>query len=279
MVLQQSRFVLKLRERKFDIWIAFPNNLANLSFTLRSILMARLTGAEWAYGWRIGTIRWAAQAQSECFQFPNEVERCMAIVKKIDVNPLEVVFPLPLNTCHMRVVDRLVEKHSLKGSHCVAIAPGAKRSTNRWPAERFGTVAKHLVECGLSVILLGGDSDVEICEKIVEIGGKEVINLAGQTSVLESCELLKRCLILICNDSGAQHLAVAVGTPCVSLFSFWQLRGKWWPHGTENTVLQKWVDCHTCFLDTCPFDNRCIKLIETDEVIECVKSRITQMRT
>jgi hypothetical protein len=36
-------------------------------------------------------------------------------------------------------------------------------------------------------------------------------------------------------------------------------------------VLRKWVPCHTCYLDLCPYDNLCINLIEVSEVVECVR--------
>jgi len=42
-------------------------------------------------------------------------------------------------------------------------------------------------------------------------------------------------------------------------------------------VLRKWVECHTCYLQTCPYDNRCVKLIDADEVIAAVKSKIGNM--
>lgn len=271
---ERLELIRKLRKKKFDIWIELPGSLSYIRTNLRNMFLARLSGARWAYGWRISTIRLAAQVQSEYFQFPNEVERCLAIVKETGIHVSEVVFPLPLKTHHIRAIDQIFERHSLAGVSCVAVAPGGKRSTNRWPAERFGMVAKHLVDRGLRVILLGGKSDVEICERIAEMAGKKAVNLAGQTSLLESCELLKRCMLLVCNDSGVQHMAAAVGTPCVSLFSSRDLWGKWWPHGAKNAVIQKWVECHTCFLETCPFDNRCIKLIEVDEVINCVNTKI-----
>ena len=230
------------------------------------MIAARMAGARWAYGWRVNTIRWAAHAQSELFTFPNEVERLLALAAECGIPSQAAVFPLPLRDCHRRVVDELVDKNGLARQTFVAIAPGAKRSTNRWPLDRFVEVGRHLVCEGFRVLVMGGASDVEDCRTVTAAIGAGALNLAGQLSLLQSCELLKRCHLLICNDSGVQHLAAAVGTRCLSIFSFWQLRGKWRPYGSEHTVLQKWVECHTCFLDRCPYDNRCIKLIDADEV-------------
>ncbi|MGH7949771.1 MAG: glycosyltransferase family 9 protein, partial [Candidatus Binataceae bacterium] len=93
------------------------------------------------------------------------------------------------------------------------------------------------------------------------------LSVAGAASLQQSVELLRRCTALVCNDSGVQHLAAAVGTPCVSLFSRRDFRAKWRPYGSQHTVIHKWVECHTCFLDQCPVGNRCINLIGIDEVV------------
>src|SRR5262249_26776447 len=82
--------------------------------------------------------------------------------------------------------------------------------------------------------------------------------------------------LLVCNDSGVQHLAAAVGTPCVSIFSAHDMPGKWNPYGEDNVVLRASVECHPCYLTLCPYDNRCLKLIDAGSVIAAVKLKIDQ---
>ncbi len=269
--------VRDLRRRAFDVWIELPNDLSTLRVVLRNMCMARLAGAKWAYGWRINSIRWAAQAQSDYLHFPNEVERLLAVIAGAGIEPAGTVFALPLQREHIRAVDELLREHGLSDAASVALSPGAKRSTNRWPAERFAEVGCYLTRKGFRVLLIGDNSDRGVCQEIVSRIGRHGVNLAGKTSLLEACELLRRCCLVICNDSGVQHLAAAVGTPCISLFSCWQIRGKWWPYGSGNTVLQKWVECHTCFLETCPYDNRCIKLIDCQDVVRSIDEKIKEL--
>jgi ADP-heptose:LPS heptosyltransferase len=256
----------RLRARHFDLWFELPASLARLRELVRNMVVARIAGAGWGYGWRLATIRIAAQAQSEHFGFPTEVERLASIVADSGITVRNLSFPLPIGELHRERVDCL-----LHGTHkpIVAIAPGAKRPANRWPLDRFAKVVRHL-KANFVVVVLGGTAEQKLCSELVGAVGGETLNLAGQMSLLESAELLRRCRLAICNDSGTQHLAAAVGTPCISIFSRRDFKGKWWPYGAQNVVLHKEVECHTCFLDICPFDNRCIKMIDVGEVIEAV---------
>jgi ADP-heptose:LPS heptosyltransferase len=73
-------------------------------------------------------------------------------------------------------------------------------------------------------------------------------------------------------------MAGAVGTPCISLFSARDMPNKWYPHGSRNLVLRKWVDCHTCLTEKCPYDNLCMNMITVDEVIEAIDAKVSHWR-
>lgn len=259
------RLAMDLRHRRFDVWLNLSASLSSPLREFRDMIFARLAGARWARGWHIDTLHWARQAQSEHLAFPNEVDRVLTIVDRAGFPAGPVEFALPRTAAAQARVNTLLPAGGATG--WVALAPGAKRSTNRWPPERFAEVGAWLAARGARVVLLGGPVDAEECARIAATIGPSALSFAGQLTLPESCEVLRRCRFAICVDSGVQHLASAVGTPTISLFSFWQLRGKWHPYGARNVVLQKWVPCHTCFLDRCPHDNRCMKAIEVDEAI------------
>ena len=259
-----------LSERKFDVWFELPVVAATFFTLLRNMLFARSAGARWGCGWRYDAVGLAARAQSEFIEFPDEADRLLAIVRAAGIESRGAEFPLALDASIARDVSRLLEQAGIGprdvSGGMVAFAPGAKAQPNRWPAERFVEVGRHLAARGLRIVILGGGADSVLCGEIAAAIGRGAANLAGKTTVRESCEILQRCSGVVCNDSGVQHLAAAVGTPCVSLFSCRDFRGKWRPHGSAHIVLRKEVECHTCLLDVCPYDNRCIKLISTEEV-------------
>src|SRR5271157_331871 len=223
------RFVRELRRRAFDVWFEVPQSLTHFTTCVRNMIAARAAGPRWAYGWRLSTIKFAARTQSEFREAPNEVESLMQIVEGAGLQRVDPAFPLPIAEEHRRKVDQLLGTAERAGPPLVAIGPGAKRSTNRWPIERFAEVARHAARRGFRIVVLGGAGELESCARIAEAAGSGAVNLAGRTSLPESCEVLRRCTLAICNDSGVQHLAAAVGKPSISLFSSWQIRGKFRP--------------------------------------------------
>jgi heptosyltransferase-2 len=265
--------IKSLRRENFDLWIELPNDPATLFMLIRNMLMAKLAGARWACGWKLNTIKWAVQAQTELLSFPNEVNRLLGMLAQIGFEA-EAVFPLEFDRSIEGEVQSVLRGIAASASALVGVAPGAKRLTNKWPIERYQDVTHHLVARGFHVVLIGGEQDRAICEEIVSAISPGVTNLAGRLSLLGSCQVLKACEFVVCNDSGVQHLAAAMGRPCISLFSSRDFRGKWWPHGSNNAVIVKAVDCHTCLLESCPFDNYCMKLIQTDEVKALIDSRV-----
>ncbi len=161
-----------------------------------------------------------------------------------------------------------------EGRPIVAIAPGARRPCNLWPTDRFAGVCADLAGRGVAVFLIGSGEDYALCEQIR--CGSRATNLAGKLSLTESAELLRRCDLLLCVDSGPQHLAAAVGTRCVAIFSQRNPRRRWYPHGSQHRVLEGSVECHTCFLDACPFDNRCMKQITVAQVLAAVTASLDE---
>ena len=260
------KLLRELRGRQFDVWIEIPNNLSPIFRQFRDMLFTWMAGVGWARGWQINTIRLAAQAQSEHLRFSGEVDRTLDIVKRAGIPVTEIDFGLPRLPGVRARIGELLRTKGLQSEALVAIAPGAKRSTNHWPPERFAEVGRMLAHSDSAVVLIAGGAEAELCEGLASQMGTNAHSFAGELSLPESIELLRRCRLLVCVDSGVQHLAAAVGTPCISLFSFWQMRGKWHPYGKKNVVIQKWVPCHTCLLEHCPRDNLCMREISAGEV-------------
>jgi ADP-heptose:LPS heptosyltransferase len=268
-------FAQKLRRHRFDLWFDLPLDRAKLPRLLRDMLLVRLLGVRWAFGWRLEHVNFAVKAEAEALEFPDEVERLARMLARCGIEDA-VDFPALVDPAQDRLMGAILRDFATSGRPMIAIAPGARRSCNLWPVERFGEVCARLVASRAAVFLIGGGDDVAMCEQISSRAGAAPRNLAGKLSLMQSCALLRRCDLLICVDSGPQHLAAAVGTRCVALFSQRNPARRWYPHGSGHIVLEAEVECHTCLLDTCPFDNRCMKLIEVDRVLAAAQSILRQ---
>src|SRR5271166_3258859 len=260
-------FGRKLRARKFDAWFDLTLDRAKFTRMIRDMLMARLLGARWAFGWHLDHVGFAAKAEAEVKEFPDEVERLAGVLSSCGIEGDATDFPPLADELQDDPIKRILRDPEADGRALVAIAPGARRSCNLWPTDRFAAVCAYLTASGVAVFLIGGADDHSRCEQIGSRSGGQATNLAGKLSLRESCALLRRCDLLICVDSGPQHLAALVGTRCVALFSQRNQRRRWYPHGSQHLVLEGSVECHTCLLDICPHDNRCMKQITVEQVL------------
>ena len=97
----------------------------------------------------------------------------------------------------------------------------------------------------------------------------QVINVAGQTTLLELCELIQSCRVLLTNDTGPMHLAGALGTPVVVMTGSTAAR-QTGPLDSRSRVLNAGVECSPCFLRECPIDFRCMNRITIEQVTDAV---------
>ena len=96
--------------------------------------------------------------------------------------------------------------------HLATVMPGASHPAKAWPLQNFQAVARHLRAKGYRVVVVGGPTEHG------SFGDAADLDLAGQVSILATAELLRRAKLLLTNDTGARHLARAMGTPSVILY-------------------------------------------------------------
>jgi ADP-heptose:LPS heptosyltransferase len=135
----------------------------------------------------------------------------------------------------------LTKEGITKYKHVVAIHPAASGPEKCWPIEYFIEVARQLTgKYQTAVIVIGGSSAVPLAETIKRQVPQGVWDMTGQTSLGQLASLLKRCTLLISNDSGPVHVADAVGTRVIAIFTRNQPGvnpKRWRPLGEKSVVL------------------------------------------
>jgi heptosyltransferase-2 len=120
-------------------------------------------------------------------------------------------------------------------------------------------------------VIFGSASDALLAETIASgiarAGGEAPLNLAGKTSLRELAAALKICDLVLTNDTGPMHLAAAVGAPVVVVFGSTspELTGP--VFSSRARVARRNVPCAPCFRRACPIDLRCLRGVETDQVV------------
>lgn len=119
----------------------------------------------------------------------------------------------------------------------IALNVGASRAYKRWPAERWGEVARGLAADGAGLVFIGDKNDAAVVAELTPtLAGGRFVDLSGQTTLRELASVLAACDLLVSGDSGPMHLAVAVGTPAVALFGATDPR-RHGPYGRRSVVL------------------------------------------
>jgi heptosyltransferase-2 len=193
----------------------------------------------------------------------HEIERNLGLVTAVTGTKEGVALPVlvPSDTDRRQVEDLLTGWMAVDpkaaGRSVIGVAPGSVWATKRWPADRFATLCRTLVDQGCAVVLVGGSEDKELCDRIrTEAGSSGICVAAGHLSLLASAALLQRCSIAVTNDSAPMHLAVGVGTPVVALFGATVPRFGFAPLGPRDSILETLgLACRPCSIHggpTCP---------------------------
>jgi len=273
------KIIRELKKKNFDLWVNLPLDRASLKRNFRDMAFVRLIGVKKAIGFEPGLPPSPLLKQCLELPLPNEVERLLGILKKYQIKTSKVRFDLPITDKVIKRCNDIIEKLNIpQDKPWVAIAPFTKQIATQWPLEGFLKVASYLREKGFILLILGGKSDREEAEKIIKKIGSNSFNLCGKLSVIESAYVLSRCKFLVTNDSGPMHLAAAVGTRCVAIFSGMDYEGQWHPYedipGFHIIIRYKGIlKCSPCYTSNCKFPNSsrffkmCILSIKPEEVI------------
>ncbi|MEZ9925707.1 lipopolysaccharide heptosyltransferase II [Vibrio breoganii] len=155
----------------------------------------------------------------------------------------------------------------------VGLCPGAEFGPSKqWPIEHFASVANEVIRQGFQVWIFGSQNDKNIGDSLTRLVNDDnkayVTNLAGSSSLVEAIDLISCCKTVISNDSGAMHIAAAVGCSVIGLY------GSTSPNYTpplskDVAILSTNIECRPCFERECPYGHlKCLKELTPAMVLE-----------
>jgi heptosyltransferase-3 len=146
---------------------------------------------------------------------------------------------------------------------------GGKGEVKDWGQEKWLTLfrkaAGRYSQIGLAMI--GAAEEGKRAEELCREWLGPTLNLSGKLTPRESAAVLEKASLFLGHDSGPMHLAAAVGTPCVAIFSAREKPGVWFPRGDRHRILYHQTECFGCKLDVCHrYAAKCIRSISVEEV-------------
>ncbi|MBW2981182.1 lipopolysaccharide heptosyltransferase II [Candidatus Woesearchaeota archaeon] len=176
--------------------------------------------------------------------------------------------------------DKFFSRNKL--SNVIGIAPGGagnpgqKMFAKRWPKGKYEKLIEVLLKKH-DIILFGGKNDVEITREILNnLRNKglnnKILDTAGKVNLKQTAALMKKCKLVISNDSGPMHLAVAVGAPLIAIFGPTDPK-RFGPR--KGVVLRKKIKCTPCYdvygrFRKCE-DYRCMESISVDDILANIR--------
>lgn len=267
-----------IRALNADVAVLFPNAFSAAWLVRRAGVRQR-----WGYARdfrRVLLSRTVARPRRSVHQ----AEYYQHLVRQLgmDSGPLEPTLIVP--------DDAIVGARTLLNSRewdasrpLVAIAPGAAYGTaKRWLPKHYAALASNLVRDGAQCVLVGSRGDVETTEWVRALvpieHQRDVLDLTGVTTLPLLVGVMAVARAFVSNDSGAMHVAAAVGTPVTAVFGpTREYETRPLPRaGGRADVLIHPVWCRPCMLRECPIDHRCMKQLAADRVVASVRESLTR---
>ena len=240
----------RVRQSHYDLIIDLQSN--DRSRILLTLLW--LSGARIPY--RIGTNRqWPYNIAPEV-TFPQSTHILTRMRAALQTAGIATATPRPVlhipDQHHARAQKMLIA-HDLRPAHYAIFLPGcnANGHLKRWGTERYAALANRLHQEGMDrIVLIGGPDEIDECQRIADACGWWLVNLCGQTEILDIPPLCEAARFIVANDTGTAHVAAVTTTPMTVLCGPTDpYRVK--PLGDNVTTLQADLPCINCYLKTC----------------------------
>ncbi len=280
-------FLKEIKKEKYDVVLDFSFNV-NFGF------MCMLAGIKNRIGfdYKSRGMFLTKKIPFSGFQDKHVVEHYFVFLEMLGIPVKDKNMHLPLKQEDLDWAKAFLSKNSVNPKEMViGIVPGGGASWGKdaffkqWPAEEFAKLTDKLIEkYKATIILMGDNSDLKLCESVLKGAKNPLIEAVGKTNISQFAALLTKCQLVIVNDGGPLHIAVSSKVPTVSVFG--PVDDKvYGPYPREHhTVVKLALECQPCYHKfrraTCD-DARCLKdisvenvLLETEDLIQKLNLKV-----
>jgi heptosyltransferase-2 len=251
-----------LRPRRFDLGLCLPDSFS-------SALLMRLAGVRRIVGY-------ARQGRRLLLHVPlvpapgwvPRERHVLDLVAAVGAASRGTQLELFVTDDEERRANAALSRHGVCRSDGLALlAPGASFGPSKlWPTEGFAQVGDGLARAGARIGLIGSPEEVPLVRRVAAAMQTPAAILAGSLDLGALKAVMRRARVLVCNDAGARHVAVAFGVPVVTLLGPTSLAKTSW-NLERVRALSADVGCRPCYHRVCPVDHRCMTRLDPARVL------------
>ena len=263
----KMRFVSKLKREKFDIAL-----ILHRSFT--RAFMTRLAGIKERIGYDTkGRGFLLTKRLKQPDQELHKVEYFLKLAEAAGSDISKKSYEFFMTDADRKKADSLLRSSGISANDkFVVLNPGGNWDPKRWPVDNFSRIGDMLAEkYGVKIVISGQEKDGKLAEEISKKMKHGAVSICGKTKIRELAAVLEKSELVISGDSGPMHIAVSVGANTVAIFGPTD-PGITGPYGGHNyKIIKKEAGCKVPCYDLKCRDNRCMKTVSADDVMEVIE--------
>jgi len=267
-LLDRWRLARDLRARGFDLAVLFPKSFD-------AALLVALARIPRRLGWRSDG---RGILLTQAVPLPRERERhqsedYLELLGHLRTGVAAAETPLLPVAPRQRdeMAAWLARRRANPSAPLIALAVAAAYGpAKEWPAEHFAALIDLLATAGCECVLVGAPDERDRCAAVASASRAGALVVAGETGIGETIGLLSLCQGFAGNDSGATHVAAALGVPTVAVFGSTEPR-RTGPRGGRTRILYQRIACSPCLARTCRYGHYdCLRAITPTHVVEAL---------
>ncbi|HJX31221.1 MAG TPA: lipopolysaccharide heptosyltransferase II [Thermodesulfobacteriota bacterium] len=259
----------KLKKSRFSLSLILPNSFSSAALSFLAGIPARIGFNTNARGFML-THRIPPPAEKGK-KFPiSMVERYLMICKELHYTISSHKTILCFSPGTREAVNKLYHQREInRNKPLVTFIPGASFGASKcWPPEYFAQVGDYLTEKhDAQILIVPGPREQEIACRIKSLMRHRSFTFAREIISLEYLKaIIGDSALVVTNDTGPRHFAVALNIPVVVVMG--PTDPRYSNYSLEKTrLLREELECSPCHLKVCPTDHRCMRNISAEKVL------------
>ena len=276
-----EEFIDEVNRTRYDLVVSFT--ASKEAMMLSSLINARemrgvTTGAD---GTRVIRHPWQRYFMGEItFRRCNPFHLCDMMIKSAEIPHTGDSLSLSVSDEESAKAKALLSRHGVgEGDLLVGFHLGANQEVRAWPPASFARLGDRLAgSLSARILITGSELESALGKEYEAAAASKAVNLIGKTDLRETAALLKRCSLMVSNDTGPLHMATAVGTTVIELPFGHACFRETGPYGENHYVAEADISCIPCGHYVKCLNHRCKELVTPEAVFELASRILSNVR-